>query len=126
MGEHSPGPWSIRFHTKLDPSWVDRPRNIMGADDKIVATFTDTAGQSWRSGGEKAANARLIAAAPKLLETLQSVEWSALVDDEHGGMEDGCPWCDQAQRHGHDQECGLADALAQATGAQPAQPPEHP
>lgn len=56
MAQHTPGPWQI----------VDRWK-IVG-DDMVLANM---------SGPRQGANARLIAAAPKMLEALQAVmgEW---------------------------------------------------
>lgn len=70
----TPGPWSIRHHKKLDPAWADRPRNVLDSQGRILVTWVDTGGVSWQAGGEKRANAHLIAAAPDLYAALESVQ----------------------------------------------------
>lgn len=68
MAEHTPGPWEIGPECN-----GDKPEDaigVLGSDDYIVADV-------WRDVEELAiradANARLIAAAPELLEALKAV-----------------------------------------------------
>lgn len=56
----------------------------------------------------------LVAAAPKLLDNLKSVEWAAVTDREEGGQEDACPSCGGAHRLGHNDGCELKAAIAAA------------
>jgi hypothetical protein len=56
--KHTPGPWTV------DPHFLD---DIMAADGLDVATVVLT-GEHCRDMPERRANARLIAAAPELLE----------------------------------------------------------
>lgn len=62
---HTPGPWKIYRTTN--------GRAILGIGDKDAGGITDAEFGFWRSGAEYEANARLIAAAPELLEALKAV-----------------------------------------------------
>jgi hypothetical protein len=63
MSKHTPGPWQV-FTTK------DGTRFI-GIGDADGVGVTDPRFGLWRGGQEREANARLIAAAPDLLEALK-------------------------------------------------------
>jgi len=68
---HTPGPWRV-FLTRDG-------RSVIGVGDRDGGGITDQGDVStnnqgvWRSGSEKSANARLIAAAPELLEALLAI-----------------------------------------------------
>jgi hypothetical protein len=64
----TPGPWKIyrASNGSMLGIGVDRPN-----DEDHAAGVTDAYGGLWGSGGEKEANARLIAAAPDLYEALE-------------------------------------------------------
>lgn len=71
------------------------------------------------------ANARLIAAAPELLNILKDVEWQGLEDDPDGGHYGACPACGGGdpddsntpeEYAGHTEDCTLAAAIAKAEG----------
>lgn len=70
MSEHTPGPWTIRFGL-----------NVMGKDvrypsqERLVANAGGHANNIWNEQvtAENEANARLIAAAPDLLEALKEI-----------------------------------------------------
>lgn len=69
MSKHTPGPWKV-FLVKEGPNkgqllGIGEQRDGMGV--------TDAYGGLWGSGGEKLANAHLIAAAPELLEALVEI-----------------------------------------------------
>lgn len=57
----------------------------------------------------EAALATAQAQAAVMEQALKDVEW---IDDSSYGS--GCPFCWQAQKHGHDDDCGLANALSAA------------
>jgi hypothetical protein len=69
-GQHTPGPWKV-YRTRDD-------RVIIGIGDKDGGGITDSGDIAnntmglWRSGPEREANARLVAAAPELLEACES------------------------------------------------------
>ena len=59
---------------------------------------------------EAKANARLIAAAPELLSTLEAIEWI----DDGDPMGKYCAACYNYEHAGHQQDCFLAAAIAKA------------
>ena len=67
MTTHTPGPWEAR------------PSRQCGVFSIIMGTF-------YASGYIGEANARLIAAAPDLLEALKAIKW-AMENDEYGEAE---------------------------------------
>lgn len=60
--KHTPGPWEIDYNDSSNP--------IIGADKQVVARVAHLA--AWRHPLEAEANARLIAAAPELLDLAKS------------------------------------------------------
>jgi hypothetical protein len=58
------------------------------------------------------ANARLMAAAPLMLEALRAVEW---IRDSYAKV-DVCPWCMGTRLRGHRPDCHRQAALAAAEG----------
>jgi hypothetical protein len=65
---HTPGPWKVEEYRNHFEIWPD-PKNNLGCGTMIAATH------DWIPGGrvDDAANARLIAAAPELLEALKAI-----------------------------------------------------
>ena len=88
---HTPGPWKV-YRTKDGTA-------ILGIGDAESGGITDANFGLWRSGEEREANARLIAAAPALLAIAQ--RWSAL---------DGSAW--HTERYDQERLCLLADTRA--------------
>jgi hypothetical protein len=79
MSEHTPAPW----HVRTNPIRDDEPRDVVNTSQLIAEV------REFYSAGEREANARLIAAAPELLEALQwALEWmpkpSYQSDPEYG------------------------------------------
>lgn len=68
MSKHTPGPWKAHFEDAYFVTGPDLGRVAMMMNLKGAHGLGGR-----RSGNESAANARLIAAAPDLLEALQSV-----------------------------------------------------
>ena len=69
--KYTPGPWRIGEYLIGQHAWEDRPdydRAIYGHDQVKIAVME----QWYKDGGESEANARLIAAAPELLEACQA------------------------------------------------------
>ena len=58
MSEHTPGPWSFELHNE---------DFYIGGETAVCGTFAQD------HAGEEEANARLIAAAPELLEALERI-----------------------------------------------------
>jgi hypothetical protein len=87
MDTHTPGPWTTH-KAKPNPWWT-----VLGPDARPVADVDAASVQAFNKPGNPKiveANARLIAAAPDLLEVLQAVvSW-------HDQAEDGAPtdWAD--------------------------------
>lgn len=98
MSKHTPGPWRTFNGTDVFPDDGDREGERQIADCAMSHAMPID---------EEQANARLIAAAPELLEALQRLTAEAKLD----GMD---------KRAGWDCWVSMADkAIAKATGAQP-------
>jgi len=102
MADHTPGPWHYQEESDAYTHIVRGP-----TDNFIVQLPQDTSGRA-------EANARLIAAAPAMLEALQAIS-----SDPYG-----CVFCDSGALHnpskGHEDSCGFfkaQTAIALATGA---------
>lgn len=110
MGEtkHTPGPWDL---CEAHPC-SHGARVLAGC--RIIATVVGGIGRRATKSGR--ANARLIAAAPDLLEALRAVEWSGESHDEDGDPVDACPWCGSVVGDAHDAKCKVAAAIAKAEG----------
>lgn len=110
--KHTPGPWHA-FQT------ADSTRHLVVQGDgsrpnePIIATVI---GHTASLHAAEASNARLIAAAPELLEVLLAVEWSGTEETEIGDSVGACPWCGNAQADDHTAACKLAAAIAKAEG----------
>lgn len=75
MAEHTPGPWSAEKAVKRNGYWeadirVGRPAN---AGNILATTFMGAGGGLINSQAAVEANARLIAAAPAMLEALTDI-----------------------------------------------------
>jgi len=77
--KHTKGPWKVFYASNgsMLGVGVDRPRSV-----KHGTGVADAQGGLWGMGGEKQANAHLIAAAPDLLAALRRLE--AACDDLAG------------------------------------------
>ena len=75
MNKPTPGPWIAVG------SWVEHPDDTV-ADICVCDTMLFSQGHLNRSEEEESANARLIAAAPELLEALQTLPQSLSSTDE--------------------------------------------
>lgn len=62
MTKHTRGPWVANFTPRL---------NVKGPDKKSICAIVAPAGKQTRSYEEHCSNARLISAAPELLEALE-------------------------------------------------------
>ena len=116
--KHTPGEWLVRG---LEPG-SDDVRVVIERDGVVSRVATVHCPQSVPFKKPTAAdvlewvpNARLIAAAPDLLDVLEFIQWSS----KH--WEDGvnhacCPWCDEPVENGHLTDCRIAAAIAKARG----------
>ncbi len=104
--KHTPGPWA---YMEGDAARFESSR-ISRADDReftIALVNCEWLNKSQRE--QDIANARLIAAAPDLLEALKHHQWAG-----YGGYT--CPACDQTKRDDHRPNCEIAAAIAKAKG----------
>lgn len=82
--KHSPGPWSV--YTSPDGS------KLVGIGDSNAEGVADCGFGIWRGGDAEAiANARLIAAAPDLLEALKEARTQL---EQYEAVETGEDYCD--------------------------------
>lgn len=95
--KHTPGPWFVTDHrTKYVES-----RLPSGMIQEIAAVGPTAADNGY--GEQQAANARLIAAAPELLEKLQQLLSAYEQADHRAGY---CCCGDDMERHGDPMGCG--------------------
>lgn len=106
MSKHTPGPWSPTFNTGAVMQGYSQPHGVVGAGEHrlkiICGCFGDIGGEDIA-----AANARLIAAAPELLEALKDVLHRIEESEEW--------WMDCPDRGGFDTEV-ITAAITKATG----------
>lgn len=69
--QHTPGPW---MQSPGDPAVINGHREDSPLDDFVAMVLPDS-DLGWGMTAERAANARLIAAAPDLLAALQDAEF---------------------------------------------------
>ena len=112
----TPGPWYVR---RFSPEEVREANyiDIVNIPDGKLSDYPD----GWLIAEIDAehpvdiANARLIAAAPSLLEALEAVEWVAI-----SGYDNICPSCAHFWKAtGHHDDCKLQAAIQLAKGEKP-------
>lgn len=70
MNKHTPGPWGIR--KEIDGVYADEPIWVVSADGGVAVAANQSRTSLFRADRNKReANAKLIAAAPDLLEALE-------------------------------------------------------
>ena len=101
MNKHTPGPWKVDYDFGSD-----RPE-IRSYDERLVSVC---ARQYPMSQKTCEANARLIAAAPELLQILQELEFPITMDfgDEVRHL---CKICNSFDFEGHTPSCKLGNIL---------------
>lgn len=129
----TPGPWEARKPTRRElrnPAYSAEIAWIIEGD---VNNLTDWSGWqvAWLTDGGKSsppdevdhevsafvdANARLIVAAPMLLEALISAEWASSAIDDRGIARVACPDCGGIISDGHEPDCDLRAAIDAAIG----------
>lgn len=78
MSNHTPGPWKANFA-------ISGSVYIFGGDRNFVCVFNE-----WRDEANQEANARLIAAAPDLLEVLEKLLFMCQRQENFNDDGDGC------------------------------------
>lgn len=83
--KHTPGPWNIVYDTHfIDSIRVKQNKDLMGDyQGCIICDFTRSHGKREHAYKETEANAKLIAAAPDLLEACQKA-WNYILWAESG------------------------------------------
>lgn len=110
---HTPGPWeAIDNRQVVTVAEVETGRTYgYGCENDFVCDLNDGEYHEYRNEKEQAANARLIAAAPELLEALKG---------EATEIDGRLCWCTQPNMikyRGHDSGCeSNRDLVAKATG----------
>jgi hypothetical protein len=110
MSKHTPGPWRV---DETDRVVADNAKNFLRTREHpefIVANNVYISGPRI----ERQANARLIAAAPEMLEALKKVEWFGKRIDE----QPFCPDCGNYKSYGHMTGCELDAAIRKAEEGQ--------
>jgi len=97
------GDWSLEYDGSV----------VIGGQ---IAFGPGTIGPDNVSPQERKSNCRLMHAAPALYRALCDVEWGGTERDIDGVECSCCPWCGGPEINGHLEGCGLAAALAKATG----------
>lgn len=101
--KHTPGPW---FAEELDLGWSVFHESGIAAICRVHGGVTNDAGIDAAKE-----NARLIAAAPRLLAACKEFQWAEFDEFENDYV---CPCCDGLKREGHKPDCHLAAAIAAA------------
>ncbi len=81
MSKHTPGPWA--YALEYGPSITELPRitTVARCANYVIGLPTDIPGGNYRDGdpsGDEEADARLIAAAPAMLDVLDAISQSAV------------------------------------------------
>lgn len=86
--KHTPGPWTVQFEREATNHTEDHRHDILDSQAKYLGRFTRSGMTDYE---ESKANARLIAAAPELLEALEHTHtWLC---EHFGDIGDGSMEC---------------------------------
>jgi len=99
--KHNPGPWEVTGTDRNDQQTVS-------SRGRLIAVVCHECLRANLPSME--ANARLISAAPDMLDVLESVEWNGL------GEFRSCPSCFGWKPNGHKPNCKIAAAIRKAKG----------
>lgn len=85
MSGHTTGPWFVEQNEKtpIYVSPVSRYEQIAICNVMVIDEDPEDDSGEWFNGDQTKANARLIAAAPELLEALEAVTKMAIAGDEY-------------------------------------------
>ena len=110
---HTPGPW-VYVDAEKEASMQFRKLCVIRGGGKEITSFSwQTPSKAFPSKEESQANARLIAAAPELLEALQGAIGALEQDVDTGADYNDADWSGIAQQRLDDARA----AIARATGA---------
>jgi hypothetical protein len=120
--KHTPGPWEVKNSTDVFTKLGAKNRHDIEAacndgwqiaDCSVGVTFDRDDQERTLKPSEQKANARLIAAAPALLEALEAVEWEGTPRGTSYGC--FCMCCGNPEEDGHERSCKLGNALKLVT-----------
>lgn len=113
IGDYTPGPWKV-FLVEKGP----KAGQLLGVGQLTGEGVTDAHGGLWGSGGEKLANAYLIAAAPDLLAFANAFdEWAGRVIQEGNWSGECVKLTPELHEAWHTLSVQKAAAVAKAKGA---------
>lgn len=117
--KHTPGPWS--YALEYGPNVTELPRitTVARCANYVIGLPSDYPGGNYRDGdpsGDEEADARLIAAAPDMLKSLQDLADAAFSRDTTMG--DPCALL-AAQANLRDAMKRARSVIAKATGSEP-------
>jgi hypothetical protein len=118
--KHTPGPWEVKNSTDVFTKLGAKNRHDIEAacndgwqiaDCSVGVTFDRDDQERTLKPSEQKANARLIAAAPALLEALEAVEFVYI-----SPLGTFCPECRERKKDGHKDDCLIGNALKMVRG----------
>lgn len=92
MNKHTPGPWTRKKGERFKN---DNIAGVRGPDGLYVVAAFDF--NQHNRDSEVEANAKLIAAAPELLEVAQEALMNCSIDNHGGGDDLDCKFCNHAR-----------------------------
>ena len=85
MTQHTKGPWKIDLENEFDCGYCRTSFGIVGADGSLVVAFDPSQSEYREALDPESADARLIAAAPELLEAIEMLlDWGSDPNTAHG------------------------------------------
>ena len=114
--QHTPGPWIVQGGIE-SPARIQTDHDIPDRDETYIAVMHNNHAMK---SGEARANARLIAAAPELLEALILAERDIFEQIRRDLIQEGCPGSHTASKKAAEDGFvrELRAAIAKATGGQ--------
>lgn len=103
---HTPGPWHV------NPEGSKRDVIAGGVDPRRARLVADCRTHATANTAEEQANARLIAAAPDMLQALREVAGNCYVLEHPGDTVACCGVCWEPEGEPHDHDCTMQFVLA--------------